>query len=162
MLRAPHHRATHTEDRAAGAQDVRTSVPQYDIRTTGQKGLRTYHKNRHGGDVGDDDGDDANGDGGGNGDDCTDEGVGVDVIGKEPTSLGVPPLLSEPHDLPYPTQPYATKLSQFHNSTNPNTTPYRFPTVGAGDGTMGRGMPCQAHRTTYNVRCTTVQHGHTR
>ena len=47
-------------------------------------------------------------------------------------------------------QPYATKPLQFHNLTNPNTTPYKFPMVDAGDGAMGRGMPYQGH-------CTTVQ-----
>ena len=40
--------------------------------------------------------------------------------------------LSEPHDQPYPTQPYATKPSQFPNFTNCDTLPYKFPTVGAG------------------------------
>ena len=71
---------------------------------------------------------------------------------------GLLSLLSEPHDQLYPTQPYATKPSQFHESTNPNTTPYKFPTVGAGDGAMGRGMPCQGHCTMvrpYNVQRTT-------
>ena len=145
----------------AGAQGVRTSVPQYDVHTMGQKGLRTYRKNRHSGDVGDDNGDDANGDSGGDGDNFADEGVGVDVMGGELTSLEAPPLLSEPHDPPYPTQPYTTKLSQFHNSTNPKTTPYKFPMVGARDGAIGRGIPCQSHRTMYNIRRTTVRHGHT-
>ena len=56
--------------------------------------------------------------------------------------------LSEPHDQPYPTQPYTTEPLQFHNPTNPNTTPYKFLTVGAGDGAMGKGMPCQGHHTT--------------
>ena len=55
--------------------------------------------------------------------------------------------LSEPHDQPYPMQPYATEPSQFHDPTNPNTTPYKFPTVGAGDSAMGRGMLCQGHLT---------------
>ena len=88
--------------------------------------------------------------------------VGVDVNGKggrlTSWGSGVPPSLSEPHDPPYPTQPYATKPSQFHDSKNPNTTPYKFPIVGAGDGAMGRGVPCQGHCTTvrlYDVRRTT-------
>ena len=111
----------------------------------------------------------------------------VDVLGGGLTSLGAPPSLSEPPDQPYPTQPYATKLLQFHSFINCDTTPYKFPTVGAGDGAMGREMPCQGHRTTvqpyngtmvrcmtydkynvwcmtydrYNVQRTTVRHGHT-
>ena len=79
---------------------------------------------------------------------------------------GLLSLLSEPHDQPYPMQPYVTKPLQFHSVTNPDTIPYKFPTVGAGDGAMGRGMPCQGHRTTvqpyngtmyngYDVQCTT-------
>ena len=43
-LRALHCRATPTEDRGAGAQGVRTSVLQYNMRTTGQKELKTYRK----------------------------------------------------------------------------------------------------------------------
>ena len=78
--------------------------------------------------------------------------VDVDVLGGGLTSSGAPPLLSEPHDQPYPTQPYATKPSQFPNFTNCDTIPYKFPTVGAGDGAMGRGMPCQGHRMMYNVQ----------
>ena len=74
--------------------------------------------------------------------------VDVDVLGGGLTSSGVPPSLSEPHDPPYPTQPYATKPLQFHNFTNSDTTPYKPPMVGARDGAMGRGMPCQGHRTT--------------
>ena len=62
--------------------------------------------------------------------------------------MGLLSLLSEPHDQPYPTQPYATKPLQFHSVTNPDTIPYKFPTVGAGDDAMGRGMPCQGYRTT--------------
>ena len=71
-------------------------------------------------------------------------------------------LLSEPHDQPYPMQPYATKPLQFPNFTNHDTIPYKFPMVGAGDGAMGRGMPCQGHHTMvrlYNVR--RVRHGRT-
>ena len=74
----------------------------------------------------------------------------VDVLEGGLTSLGAPPSLSEPPDQPYPMQPYTTKPSQFPNSTNRNTIPYKFPTVGARDGAMGRGMPYQGH-------CTTVQ-----
>ena len=79
----------------------------------------------------------------------TDVDVDVDVLeGRGPTSLGLPPSLSEPHDPPYPTQPYATKPSKFHSFINPDTIPYEFPTVDAGDGAMGRGMPYQGHHTT--------------
>ena len=74
--------------------------------------------------------------------------VDIDVLGGGLTSSGVSPSLNEPHDQPYPTQPYTTKPSQFCNFTNRDTTPYKFPTVGAGDGAMGKGMPCQGHRTT--------------
>ena len=73
-------------------------------------------------------------------------------MGGDRPTWGLLSLLSEPHDQPYPTQPYATEPSQFHDPTNPNTTPYKFPTVGAGDGAMGRGMPCQGHRMMYNVQ----------
>ena len=44
-------------------------------------------------------------------------------------------------------------LLQFCGFTNPDNIPYKFPTVDAGDSTMGRGMPYQGHRTT--IRCTT-------
>ena len=84
--------------------------------------------------------------------------VDVDVLGGGLTSLGASPLLSEPHDQPYPTQPYATKPLQFHNFTNCDTIPYKLPTVSARDGAMGRGMLCQGHHTTvrpYDVRRTT-------
>ena len=87
-------------------------------------------------------------------------------MGGQPTSLGLLSSLSEPHDQPYPTQPYATKPSQFHSVTNPDTIPYEFPTVGAGDGVMGRGMPCQGHRTTVRpydgatYKCATVRWRH--
>ena len=74
--------------------------------------------------------------------------VDVDILGGGLTSSGVLPSLSEPHDQPYPTQPYATKPSQFRNFMNHDTTPYKFPTVGAGDGAMGRGMPYQGYRMT--------------
>ena len=47
----------------AGARGVRTIVPQYDVRTTGQKGSKTYRKNRHGGDGDGEDGIDGNFDG---------------------------------------------------------------------------------------------------
>ena len=101
---------------------------------TGRKESTTYSKEGHGdGEVGD--GEVGNGDRDGNG---ADEGFNVDVMGGELTSLGVPPLLSEPHDQPYSTQPYATKLSQFHSFTNPNAIPYKFPTVGTRDSAMGR------------------------
>ena len=75
--------------------------------------------------------------------------VDVDVMGSGLTSsgLGVPPLLSKPHDQPYPMQPYTTKPCQFHSFTDPDTTPYKFPTVGTGDDAIGRGMPCQGYRT---------------
>ena len=88
------------------------------------------------------------------GDGNVDTGADVDVLGGGLANLRLPPSLSEPHDPPYSTQPYAAKPSQFHDSTNPNTTPYKFPTVGAGDSAMGRGMPCQGHHTMvqpYNV-----------
>ena len=98
---------------------------------------------------------------GDNGDDAGDDRVkarmvDVDIMegGLISLGLGVPPLLSEPHDQPYPTQPYITKLLQFHSFTNPNTILYKFPTVDTGDDAMGRGMPCQGHHTTvwlYNV-----------
>ena len=59
-----------------------------------------------------------------------------------------------------------TKLLQFYSLTNPDTIPYKFPTVGAGDGAMERGMPYQGHRTMvrpynsatvqrYDVQCMT-------
>ena len=77
-------------------------------------------------------------------------GVHVDVMGRELTSSGSGVLssLSKPHDQPYPTQPHAIKPSQSCSFTNSDTTPYKFPTVGAGDGVMGRGMPYQGHHTT--------------
>ena len=74
--------------------------------------------------------------------------VDVDILGGGLTSSGAPPLLSEPHDPPYPMQPYVTKSLQFHNFTNPNTTCYKFPTDSARDSAMGKEMPCQGHRTT--------------
>ena len=124
----------------------------------------TYCKARH--DAGADDGvgeDVGKGvDGGVDGGDGVGICVGVHVNGRggglTSSGLGVPPSLSKLHDPPYPTQPYTTKPLQFHDFTNPNTTRYKFPTVGAGDGAMGRGMPYQGHRTTvrlYNVRRTT-------
>ena len=66
--------------------------------------------------------------------------------------------LSEPHDQPYPTQPYATKPSQFHSLTNCNTTPYKFPMVCArgqrhGKGNAMSGPPydgATVRRTTYD------------
>ena len=160
-LRALHCRATPTEDCGQGAQGVRTSVQQYNVRTTGHEEPRTYRKDRHGAEIGD----------GGDGLDGAmamakananaNMNVDVDILGGGLTSLRAPPSLSEPHDQPYPMQPYATKPSQFHNFTNCDTTPYKFPTVSAGDSAMGRGMPCQGHRTTvrpYNstvIQCTT-------
>ena len=85
---------------------------------------------------------------GGNGDDAGDNGaiammVDVDVMegGLTSSGLGVPPLFSKPRDQPYPTQPYATKLLPFHSFTNPGTISYEFPTVSAGDGAIGIGMP---------------------
>ena len=74
---------------AAGARGVRTIVPQYDVRTTGRRGSKTYGKNRHGGDGdgGDDGGD--NGDGGGDDGGGEGEGVGVGIMGRQPTNLGV-------------------------------------------------------------------------
>ena len=121
----------------------------------GQKMKRTtYYKARH--DAGVDNGVGSKVDGkvdgrvdGGNGVGIC---VGVDVNGRNgrltSSGSGMPPLLSKPHDPPYPMQPYATKLLQFHNSTNPNTTPYKSPMVSTGDDAMGRGMPCQGHHTT--------------
>ena len=53
--------------------------------------------------------------------------VGIDILGGGLTSLGASPSLSKPHDQPYPTQPYITKLSQFHNFTNCDTNPLRTP-----------------------------------
>ena len=160
-LRALHRRATPTEDCGQGARGVRTSVQQYDVRTTGHEELRTYRKDGHGAEIGD----------GGDGLDGAmamakananaNMNVDVAVIGGGLTSSGPPPSLSKPHDQPYPTQPYATKPSQFRNFTNCDTNPYKFPMVGAGDSAMGRGMPCQGHHMTvrpYNgtaVRCTT-------
>ena len=85
----------------------------------------------------------------------------VDVLGGRLTSSETPPSLSKPPDQPYLMQPYATKLLQFHIFTNYDTTPYKFPTVGAGDSAMGKGMPYQGHRMMvrpYNgttVQCTT-------
>ena len=52
-LHALCRRTTPTEDHAEGAQGMRTSVLQYDIRTTGQKELKTYREDRHGEDNGD-------------------------------------------------------------------------------------------------------------
>ena len=109
---------------------------------------RTYCKARHNAGIDDGVGEEVNcGVDGGNGRGIC---VGVDVDGKggrlTSSGLRVPPLLSKPYDLPYPTQPYATKPLQFHNSTNTNSTPYKFPMIGAGDGVMGRGMPCQGYR----------------
>ena len=49
--------------------------------------------------------------------------VDVDILEGGLTSSGVSPLLSEPHDQPYPTQPYATKLLQFHNLQIPIPSP---------------------------------------
>ena len=72
---------------AACVQGVRTSVLRYNICTTGQKELETYGKNGHG----NDDDDDAVGDedDGNRGSDCTGKGVAIDVIGGQPTNLGV-------------------------------------------------------------------------
>ena len=117
---------------------------------TGYKEPRTYCKDGHGAEIGD----------GGDGLDGAmamvevnanvNINVDVDILGGGLNSSGTPPSFSEPHDQPYPMQPYATKLLQFCNFTNHDTHPYKFPMVGAGDGAMGRGMPCQGH-------CTTVQ-----
>ena len=104
----------------AGARGVCTIVPQYNVRTTGQKGSRTYRENRHGGDVGDVDGD---GDGVGGDGDGAGGGFDVDVMGGDRPTWGLLSSLSEPHDQPYLTHPYATEPSQFHDPTNPNTTP---------------------------------------
>ena len=79
--------ATPTEDCGAGARGVRTSVLQYVVRTTRQKEPKTYCEHRHddddddgaGGDIGD-----CNGDGDGAG-----KGVDADVMGGQPTNLGV-------------------------------------------------------------------------
>ena len=94
----------------------------------------------------------------------------VDILEGGLTCLRLPPSLSKPYDPPYPMQPYAIKPLQFHSFMNYDTTPYKFPTVSAGDGAMGRGMPCQGHGTMvrlyngmmydvqrYDVRPTTVQ-----
>ena len=96
--------------------------------TTGQKEwkLETYGEEGHGDDVGDDADDDN--DGGGRDGDCMDEGVDVNVMGRELTNLKVPPLLSKPHDQPYPTPPYASQtvtisqlyISQYHPLQVPN------------------------------------------
>ena len=85
---------------------MRTIVPQYDVRMTGQKGSRAYSKDRHGEDIGDGDGDDIGGDGDGAG-----GGFDVDVMGGDRPTWGLLSSFSKPHDQPYPTQPYATKLS---------------------------------------------------
>ena len=79
------------------------------------------------------------------GDGDVDTDADVDILEGRLTSLRLPSSLSKPHDQPYPMQHYATKPSQFHIFTNPNITPYKFPTVSTGDGAMGRGMPCQGH-----------------
>ena len=77
--------------------------------------------------------------------------VDVDVLEGRLTSLMLPPSLSEPHDQPYPMQPYVTKLSQFHSFTNCDTVPYKLLTVGTGDSAMGRGMLCQGYRMTVRL-----------
>ena len=74
--------------------------------------------------------------------------VDVDILESRLTSLRLPPWLSEPHDQPYLMQLYVTKLLQIHSFTNPDTTPYKCPMVGAWDGVMGRGMPYQGPRIT--------------
>ena len=108
-----------------------------------------------------DDDDDERGDG----DDAGADGtmarmVNVDVMGGGLTSLGlgVPPLFSKPHDQPYLMQPYATKPLQFHSFTDPDTTPYKFPTVGVlAPGTAPWEGECHVRATVQQCNRTTVQ-----
>ena len=53
------------------------------------------------------------------GDDDVDADADVDILAGGLTNLRLAPSLDKPHDQPYPTQPYATKLSQFCNLTKP-------------------------------------------
>ena len=76
--------------------------------------------------------------------------VDVDILDDRLTSLGMPPSLSEPHDQPYPTQPYTNQAVTISQPYKSYTIPCKFPTVSTRDGAMGRGMPCQGY-------CTTVQ-----
>ena len=61
------------------------------------------------------------------GDDNVDAGADVNVVAGGLTNLRLPPSLDKPHDQLYPTQPYATKLSQFRNLTKPQYHPLRSP-----------------------------------
>ena len=61
------------------------------------------------------------------GDDDVDAGADIDILAGGLTNLRLPPSLDEPHDQPYPTQPYATKLSQFRNLTKPPYHPLQSP-----------------------------------
>ena len=72
----------------AGPPPQRIAAGAQGVRTTGQKGLRTYRKNQHGKDVCNDDGDDINDGGEGNGG-CEGKGIGVSTMGGPPTNLGV-------------------------------------------------------------------------
>ena len=61
------------------------------------------------------------------GDDNVDAGTDVDILAGGLTNLRLSPSLDEPHDQLYSTQPYATKLSQFHNLTKPRYHPLQSP-----------------------------------
>ena len=61
------------------------SVLRYNVRTMGQKGPKTYREHRHG----DDDDDGAGSDVGDGDGDGTGKGVAADVMGGQPTNLGV-------------------------------------------------------------------------
>ena len=87
----------------------------------GERKLITYGEDEHGDGIDDGiDGGVADGDG-----DVVDGDVDVNVMEGGLTSLGSEALslLSEPHDQPYPTHSYATKLLQSCSLTNSDTHP---------------------------------------